>query len=583
MALFGLFGKKAAPVTEETQQKPVLIQCQKCKEMVDREEAVKKKYICPKCGGYFRVNTVNRIHMVTDPRTFTPWFEQIPDSNPLENPEYPEKLQANREKTNLSEAVTVGEGKIFGDRAVIGVCDARFLMGSMGYAVGERITRAFEKATRLRLPVFIFCCSGGARMQEGIISLMQMGKTAAAIKRHLDAGLFYCSILTDPTMGGVTASFATLADVIMAEPGALIGFAGPRVIRQTIGQTLPEGFQTAEFLLEHGLIDGIVERKNLKKTMHFLIRSHRSEASYAGFLSEKKEGSSAETAAVQPETAAIGMQTDSRAFADGTENKVSEMTPWQKVRECRSSTRPSSMDYIKRIFDIFVEAHGDRLYGDDKALFGGIAFLDGQPVTILGEEKGTTMQERMEHNFGMPMPDGYRKAVRLMKQAEKFNRPIISFINTPGAFCGVDAEERGQGEAIARSIMEMSGLSVPVLCIFIGEGGSGGALATGMGNKVWMLENSTYAILSPEGYSSIVWKTNDRAEEAAEEMKLTAQDLERLRVIDKIIPEFGKASPETVDRISAYMKKEIKDFLCSYDGKEREEIAQERYYRFRSF
>ena len=234
-----------------------LIKCPKCGKMVDRQKVVRRKYVCYECEGYFRVKVPNRIKMVADPRTFEPWFTDTPVSNPLGYEGYEEKLAEAREKTGLDEAVTVGKCKVFGEDIMLGICDPRFMMASMGSVVGEKITAAIERATRERLPVFLFCASGGARMQEGIISLMQMAKTSAAIQKLGEAGLLYCTVLTDPTTGGVTASFAMLGDVIMAEPGALIGFAGPRVIKQTIGQDLPEGFQTAEFLVEHGIIDGI--------------------------------------------------------------------------------------------------------------------------------------------------------------------------------------------------------------------------------------------------------------------------------------------------------------------------------------
>ena len=227
--------------------------------------------------------------------------------------------------------------------------------------------------------------------------------------------------------------------------------------------------------------------------------------------------------------------------------------------------RSSALDYMQYIFDYFVEAHGDRYFGDDHALIGGIAFLDRQPVTVIADVKGKTIQECQMRNFGMPMPEGYRKALRLMKQAEKFNRPIISFVNTSGAFCGLEAEERGQGEAIARNLLEMSDLKVPVLCILIGEGGSGGALGTAVGNEVWMLENATYSILSPEGFASILWKDANRAEEASEVMNITAQDLQKLGIIEKIIPEFGGATSKTEKAIGEYLKLQIKDFLKKYE------------------
>ena len=542
------------------------IKCPKCKKMVNRDRVVKKKYVCYECGGYFRVKTTNRIRMVADLKSFTPWFEDMPVSNPLNYEGYEEKLAETREKTGADEAVTVGQCKVFGEDAVLGICETRFLMGSMGHAVGEKITRAIEKATELKLPVFLFCCSGGARMQEGIISLMQMAKTSAAIKKHGEAGLLYCTILTDPTTGGVTASFAMLGDVIMAEPGALIGFAGPRVIKQTIGQELPEGFQTAEFLLEHGFIDGIVRRENLKKTIHFLIKTHQCrEGNYAEFRPDAR---------IQFELSEILKE---RSWL------TLPRTAWEKVKAVRQVERPAATDYMEYIFDTFVEAHGDRYFRDDAAVVGGVAFLDGQPVTVIADEKGKDMKECQKRNFGMPMPEGYRKALRLMKQAEKFNRPIISFVNTPGAFCGIEAEERGQGEAIARNLLEMSALKVPVLCILIGEGGSGGALATAVGNEVWMMENATYSILSPEGFASILWKDSNKAKEASEVMNITAQDLKRLGVIEEIVPEYGGADKKSVEAIGEYMKEHIKLFLEKYQGMTGEEIAEQRYQRFRNF
>lgn len=545
---------------------PELIHCPKCGKMVEKQRVAKRRYICYECEGYFRVKTGNRLRMVADPGTFEEWYAGVEERNPLQYEGYEEKLAEAREKTGLSEAFTAGKCRIFGEEAVVGICDPRFMMASMGSVFGERVTAVIERATREGLPVFLFCASGGARMQEGIISLMQMAKTAAAIKRHGEAGLLYCSILTDPTTGGVTASFAMLGDVIMAEPGALIGFAGPRVIRQTIGQELPEGFQTAEFLLEHGFVDGIVLRKNLKKTLYFLIHAHRcsGKRSWADFQGKDFHFHMTEILKErvwyeQPKTA------------------------WEKVKGVRKMERPSALDYMDRIFDSFVEAHGDRNFADDKAIVGGIGFIADQPVTVIADVRGSTVNECKERNFGMPKPEGYRKALRLMQQAEKFNRPVISFVNTCGAFCGIEAEERGQGEAIARNLMEMSALKVPILCILIGEGGSGGALATAVGNEVWMLENATYSILSPEGFASILWKDAGRAKEASEVMNITAQDLKRLQVIEEIIPEFGGAGKETAAAIGDYLKEKIMAFLAKQEGKEPEQIAAERYERFRAF
>lgn len=403
-------------------------------------------------------------------------------------------------------------------------------------------------------------------MQEGIISLMQMAKTAGAARKLAEAGLLYCTILTDPTTGGVTASFAMLGDVIMAEPGALVGFAGPRVIRQTIGQELPEGFQTAEFLLEHGIIDGIVQRENLKKTIYFLVKAHQC-----------REGEYADFAPGREFHFVLNEILKEKEWTQQPESV------WDKVKAARRLERAGACDYMEYIFDYFVEAHGDRSFRDDPAIVGGIGFLDGQPVTVIADHKGKDSRECQRRNYGMPMPEGYRKALRLMQQAEKFNRPIVSFINTSGAFCGIEAEERGQGEAIARNLREMSALKVPVLCIFIGEGGSGGALATAVGNEVWMLENATYSILSPEGFASILWKDPSKAKEASEIMRITAQDLQDLGVVEKIIPEFGGADSTTAEAIGGYLKEQIREFLERFKGMSGSEIAKQRYERFRRY
>ena len=544
----------------------LLRKCNKCGSAIIAEDVKNDYYICPKCGGYFRVHAYRRIQMVTDEGTFEEWDRGLATRNPLEYKGYEEKLRTLQEKTGLDEAVVTGRARIDGTEVVLGVCDGRFLMASMGEVVGEKIARAVERATQERLPVILFACSGGARMQEGIVSLMQMAKTSAAVQRLGEAGLLYCTILTDPTTGGVTASFAMLGDVIMAEPGALIGFAGPRVIKQTIGQELPEGFQTAEFLQEHGIIDGIVKRENLKKTIYFLIKSHQcKEKEYADFTPGTE--SHFELSEILKEQVW----------------KVHPKDAWEKVKAARRMERASACDYMEHIFDYFVEAHGDRSFRDDPAIIGGIGFLDGQPVTVIADHKGKDIKECQMRNYGMPMPEGYRKALRLMKQAEKFHRPIISFVNTSGAFPGIEAEERGQGEAIAHNLKEMAALKVPVLCIFIGEGGSGGALATGLGNEVWMLENATYSILSPEGFASILWKDSGRAKEASEVMRITAQDLKQLHVIEKIIPEFGGADSSTAEAIAGYLKEQIKEFLEKYRGMSGDRIAAQRYERFRKF
>ena len=552
----------------------LLRKCNKCGAAIIAEDVKQGFYICPKCGGYFRVHAYRRIQMVIDEGTFEEWDHDLTGGNPVNYKGYPEKVQGLQEKTGLREAVVTGKGKINGRDTVVAVCDGRFLMASMGWAVGEKITRAVERATQEKLPVIIFACSGGARMQEGITSLMQMAKTSAALERHSKAGLLYVSVLTEPTTGGVTASFAMLGDIILAEPGALIGFAGPRVIEQTIRQKLPKGFQRAEFLVEHGFVDDIVKRENLKETLGKILKMHESagkqdtdSASVTGITSSEVSGMNEKTTA--PET--------------GPVNINPYLTAWDRVQLSRKMDRPSGSDYIEALFTDFMEFHGDRNYGDDKAVIGGIAEFHGRPVTVIVQEKGTNTKENIAHNFGMPMPEGYRKALRLMKQAEKFHRPVICFVDTPGAFCGIEAEERGQGEAIARNLWELAGLKTPVLSIVTGEGGSGGALALAAGDQVWMLENSVYSILSPEGFASILWKDSTRAKEAAEVMKLTASDLYEKGIIEQVIPEPENLTPESLWQVAERLNDRISVFLQKYMKLSEEELLETRYARFRKF
>lgn len=627
----------------------LLRKCNKCGSAIIAEDAIADYYICPKCGGYFRVDAYSRIARVADEASFTEWDTGLASGNPMAFRGYEEKIRTLQEKTGLDEAVVTGEARIDGHRVVLGVCDGRFMMASMGEVVGEKIARAVERATKEKLPVILFACSGGARMQEGIVSLMQMAKTAAALKRHSDAGLLYISVLTDPTTGGVTASFAMLGDIILAEPKALIGFAGPRVIEQTIGEKLPKGFQRAEFLLAHGFIDGIVERDKLRDTLSAILRLHDSgnlcrepltliydeadeREALAGVVQETTADAGAdrhEQLAERGEATGRDEQLTERDGATGRDEQLTErdgatgrdeqlterggatayeqsaehdglveqeqserrdgtsahwrrrLDAWERVQLSRRNDRPVGSDYIHALFDDFVELHGDRCFADDKAVIGGIALFHGTPVTVIAQAKGSNTKENIERHFGMPSPEGYRKALRLMRQAEKFHRPVICFVDTPGAFCGLEAEERGQGEAIARSIYEMSALKTPVVSIVIGEGGSGGALAMATADEVWMLENAVYSILSPEGFASILWKDSKRAKEAAAVMRMTAEELKEQGIIELVFEEPEQYTTACMQGVTERLDQELRRFLEQYGAYSIEELTEHRYARFR--
>ena len=571
----------------------LLKRCNKCGKGIFTEDYKKNLYICPKCGGYLRMPAQKRIEFLTEADSFEEWDTGLSTENPLHMIGYPDKIKALQDKTKLDEAVITGKARIGENEVALMVMDGRFLMASMGEVVGEKIARGVERATKEKLPVIIFTCSGGARMQEGMTSLMRMAKTSAALKRHSDAGLLYITVLTDPTTGGVTASFAMLGDIILAEPKALIGFAGPRVIEQTIHKKLPKGFQRSEFLLKHGFIDKIVERKDMKTVLEQILTMHRLTTKHSGIVKNTGVVSEIKTDlnTVNPSSKREDVQAVSNKNAGKSrkqklslaqKKRAGEKTAWERVLTSREKDRPVGEDYIYGLFEEFIEFHGDRNFGDDAAICGGIAYFQGKPVTVIAQMKGKSTAENIARNFGMPEPEGYRKALRLMKQAEKFHRPIICFVDTPGAFCGMEAEERGQGEAIARNLYEMSALKTPILSVLIGEGGSGGALAMAVADEVWILENAVYSILSPEGYAAILWKDGSQAARAAKAMKLTSYDLYKAGFVEKIIPEPEIYTLDSIINVFDNLEENISVFLKNSKSMTEEERVEQRYQRFRS-
>ena len=585
--------KEAASQVKPEVPEGLLKRCNKCGKGIFTEDYKKNLYICPKCGGYLRMPAQKRIAFLTEKDSFEEWDTGLTTENPLHMIGYPDRIKSLQEKTKLDEAVITGKARIGANEVALMVMDGRFLMASMGEVVGEKIARGVERATKEKLPVIIFTCSGGARMQEGMTSLMQMAKTSAALKRHSDAGLLYITVLTDPTTGGVTASFAMLGDIILAEPKALIGFAGPRVIEQTIHKKLPKGFQRSEFLLKHGFIDKIVERKDMKTVLEQILTMHRLTTKHSGIVKNTGVVSEIKTDlnTVNPSSKREDVQAVSNKNAGKSrkqklslaqKKRAGEKTAWERVLTSREKDRPVGEDYIYGLFEEFIEFHGDRNFGDDAAICGGIAYFQGKPVTVIAQMKGKSTAENIARNFGMPEPEGYRKALRLMKQAEKFHRPIICFVDTPGAFCGMEAEERGQGEAIARNLYEMSALKTPILSVLIGEGGSGGALAMAVADEVWILENAVYSILSPEGYAAILWKDGSQAARAAKAMKLTSYDLYKAGFVEKIIPEPEIYTLDSIINVFDNLEENISVFLKNSKSMTEEERVEQRYQRFRS-
>ncbi|MDD6451654.1 MAG: acetyl-CoA carboxylase carboxyltransferase subunit alpha [Lachnospiraceae bacterium] len=543
--------------------------------------------------GYRRMRLKRKAHhsigshllAIFDNGRFTEEFAMdLQSGDPLHFPGYEEKLSENRKTADRPSACVAGIGTIHGIPAVGAELSRFFLMGSMGSVEGEKLTLAIEEADRRKLPLIIFSASGGARMQEGMFSLMQMAKTSAAVQKLRDHGGLYISVLTHPTTGGVSASFASLGDLILAEPGALIGFAGPRVIEQTIGEKLPKGFQRAEFQLEHGFVDRIVSRKDEREVITQILKMHGYASREMQINSKEKQTNSKETSSKEKQTNSKKMQTgsaNSSFLSIHPAGTCPTLSVYDRIAIVRDKSRPKITDYIDGIFDDFMELSGDRLGKEDPAILGGIALLEGRAVTVIGHRKGKDLKDNLTCNFGMPEPEGYRKALRLMKEAERFGRPVVTFIDTPGAYPGKEAEEHGQSVAIAENLAAMSSLRVPVISIVTGEGNSGGALAIGVGDEIWMLENAVYSVLSPEGFASILWKDASKAAEASEVMKMTAEDLLKQGIADRILPEPAGGAQKDLPQMCRTIKTALIDKLNELTSMSTEDLLEKRYQKYR--
>ena len=490
---------------------------QKCPECKTELEAANEVYsriaVCDHCGYHFVWSASNRVEHLVDPGSFRPIGRRIRPMDFLgfvdEHP-YSTKLILGQKQTGLSDAILTGRCRIGGTETVLAVLDFHFMGGSMGSVVGEQITFAFEYATRHRLPVVTVINSGGARMQEGIISLMQMPKTAAAVQRFHTSGLLYLSILASPTTGGVFASFASLGDVILAEPKALVGFAGPRVAEQVTGQKLPGGSHRAEMLLSSGQLDAITTRHDLPHVVATLLKA---------------------TVVHAKQRRSHSIYTNELPLVSA---HVPRHTAWESVNLARHPDRPTARDYIRHLSPNFLELQGDRCYGDDPTVVAGLGEIDRRTVIFVGQERrhGATGEIQTR-----PRPEGYRKAIRMMDLAAQLHCPLVTFVDTSGADPGDESERHGIGWSLAHCLSTMSSLPVPIVTAIIGEGASGGAVAFAVADHILMLQNAIYEVIAPEGAATILYRDAQKASQVAEQLKLTASDCLQLGVVDAIIPE----------------------------------------------
>ncbi|AEW97393.1 acetyl-CoA carboxylase, carboxyl transferase, beta subunit [Streptantibioticus cattleyicolor NRRL 8057 = DSM 46488] len=533
--------------------------CHNCQAIVYGRSFARAAKTCPECGRHAQLTAAERIAQLLDDGTGEPLEPGRTLQDPLgftDSRPYPERLAEARAHTGADSAVLAATGLIQGSPVVIAAMDFRFMGGSMGSAEGEAVTTAAEAALARRIPLVIATASGGARMQEGVYSLFQMAKTAQALAALDEAGVLTVSIVSDPTYGGVAASFATLTDVIIAEPGARMGFAGPRVIEQTIRERLPDGFQTAEFLLAHGLVDAVLPRSRHRDALATLVR--------AATRRDAPAGGPADHGAIVRDPALLPVR-----------------PAWDAVRTARDTARPTTLDHLGRLLDEFVELHGDRASGDCRAVVAGLGLLDGRPLAVIGHQKGHTTKELADHEFGLATPDGYRKAARVMRLAAKLGVPVLTLIDTPGAYPGVDAERNGQAVAIAENLRLMSQLPVPLVAVVLGEGGSGGALALAVADRVLVGENAVYSVISPEGCAAILWHDRAAAPEAAEALGLDARSLLGHGLVDGVVPEPEGGAQRDPDQAAERLRGAVRAAFGELAGVPAPELVAARRRRFR--
>ena len=511
-------------------------------------------HVCGTCRYHFQLTAAERIDLLADPESFKPSNPTLVSVDPLlftDRVSYGDRLERARRETGLNEAVVTGSARINGRDCLLAVFDFNFMGGSMGSVVGEKVALALDAAAERHQPFISVVASGGARMQEGMLSLVQMGKTAAAAMRLHQAGVPSITVLTNPTTGGVYASFASQGDFLFAEPGALIGFAGPRVIEQLTGQPPPAGTHTAEFLLEHGQLDGVVDRARLRGVLATLLQ----------LFHARGPGE---------------VRTPHVPYRPPTTSPPP--SAWPEVQLARRDDRPTSADYIRRLMPQFVELRGDRVFGDDHAVIAGIGDLAGMTVCAIGQERGHGDPGR---NGGRLGPEGFRKAARIMRLAAELRFPLLTFIDTPGAHLDYDAEARGLAGALSSCLANMSVLPVPVVSVVIGEGGSGPALALGVADRILMQEHAVYSVIAPEGAAAIVHRDAARAQEIADALKMTAYDCLVLGVVDGIVPEPENGAHVDPDYAALLLRGEIVSSLIELRRRDPRRLVEERWRKFR--
>lgn len=518
--------------------------CRKCQREVDEAAFAAELRVCEGCGHHSPLAAQEWIDHLADAGSFREIGKRLFSTDPLEfsvSGPYRDRLREAERRTGMQEAALAGEAKLDGRPVVLVSLEFDFLGGTMGSVVGEKVARAFEVATRRNLPVVSIIASGGARIQEGVLALMQMAKTAIAVSEHQAAGLPYISVLTNPSFGGTFASFGSLGDILIGEPGAQIGFVGARVVEGTIDEKITKAERRAEAVIENGMIDTIIERPLLRNRLAVMVSQ------------------------LAPGRQSTWSQVRLAPTPKSTRTAV------EVLELARNVDRPRADAYVQRVFQSFSRLQGDRCFGDDPAITGGIASLQGHPVVVIAQSGQL-----------MPMPEGYRKAQRLMRLAEKCDLPVVTLVDTRGAFPGMEAERRGIALALGECLGMLAQLRVPVVNVVIGEGGSGGALALGLADVILMQENAIYSVIAPEGAAAILLHDAARSEELLPALKLRSHDLLELGIIDDIVPEPPGGAHRDVDAAARQIMERVVHHLGQLSALKPKKLVQQRADRFRA-
>ncbi len=527
--------------------------CLYCEEEISETAAYQTYRVCPYCRFHYTLSARQRIELLADRRSFKESYKYLSSVAPIsfsQRGSYRNLLSQDQNRTGLTEATVIGSCRIGGIRTMMVVLDFGFMGGSMGSVVGEKIALGMETAARRDLPLVALVTGGGARIQEGVLSLMQMAKTVTAANRFKQKGAPFIVALANPSTGQAYASFANLADVILAEPGSLIGLSPLRTLREATGGPLPQDAHTAESHLHHGLLDNVVDRESLKPRLVTLLK----------VLSGQKLGKGEFKPAARPRPKA---HPDPEA--------------WEAVTAARNGERPSATFYIRTIFDPFVELHGDRLRGDDRSIVAGLGYLGGEPVAVVGQQRPYTLAGEGYH----VCPDGLRKAQRLIKLATQFGLPLVTFIDTQGADPGLEAEEQGIGNAIATTLSMMTEAPVPIVSVIIGEGGNEGALALSISDRIIMQQYAIYSPISLNRTLGGPYGDPELDREAAEALMLTAKDCLELGIIDSIAPEPAEGAHSNSREASTSLQNAIVRQLAAVSKLSQSKLMNARYKKFR--